>query len=68
MVNKGVNLILLNRNIEADIFFIKLSNFQKESEIKSITLSMIGMNKFQLIDKYYSGKKTKRILDTELRV
>jgi tetratricopeptide (TPR) repeat protein len=56
MMNRGVNLILLNKNDEADIFLKRINDLQKEGELKNITQSMIGMNKFQLIDKYYSGK------------
>jgi tetratricopeptide (TPR) repeat protein len=58
MINKAVNLILLDRNNESDIFLKNFSNYQKESELKNITLSMIGLNKFELIDKYYSGRNS----------
>jgi tetratricopeptide (TPR) repeat protein len=53
-MNKGVNLILLNRSNEANVVLLKLSKTQSEGELKNITLSMINSSKKKLIDKYYS--------------
>jgi tetratricopeptide (TPR) repeat protein len=59
MTNKAVNLIMLNRNAEANTVLKKLGETQSDGEMKNITLSMMGLNKNQLIEMYYSDKNSR---------
>jgi tetratricopeptide (TPR) repeat protein len=58
MINKAVNLIMLNRNSEANILLKKLTGNQSDGEMKKITLSMMNLSKSQLIQMYYSDRST----------
>ena len=55
-INKAVNLIMLNRNSESNNLLKKLSETQADGDLKRITLSMINLNKKQLISLYYTSK------------
>lgn len=59
MINKAVNLIMLNKNAEANILLKKLGKTQSDGEMKKITLSMMDLNKNQLIEMYYSDKNNR---------
>lgn len=58
-INKAVNLIMLNRNSESNILLTKLSERQEDGKMKNITLSMLNLNKKQLIDLYYTDKNSR---------
>jgi len=55
-INKAVNLIMLNRNTEANRLLNQLAATQAGGEMKEIAVSMIGLNKDALIEMYYDGK------------
>ena len=59
VINKAVNLIMLNRNTESNILLTKLSEIQGNGKMKNITLSMLNLNKKQLIDLYYTYKNSR---------
>ena len=59
MTNKAVNLIMLNRKAEANTLLKKLVETQSDGEMKKITLSMMNLNKNQLIEMYYSDKNSR---------
>ena len=59
MTNKAVNLIMLNRNAEANALLKKLGETQSDGTMKKITLSLMGLNKNQLIEMYYSDKNSR---------
>ncbi len=57
VMNKAVNLIMLNKNNESNDLLKKLMEIQTNPEMKKIAASMIGINKGQLIELYYSDKR-----------
>jgi tetratricopeptide (TPR) repeat protein len=59
MINKVVNLVMLNKNSEANILLKKLIETQLEGDMKKITLSMLNLNKTQLIEMYYSDRNSR---------
>lgn len=59
VTNKAVNLIMLNRNNEANIVLKKLSEMQSDGEMKSITLSMLNISKTKLLEIYYSEQNSR---------
>ena len=58
-INKAINLIMLNRNSESNILLTKLSERHENGKMKNITLSMLNLNKKQLIDLYYTDKNSR---------
>lgn len=55
-MNRAVNLIMLNKNAEANSVLQKLSETQTNEDMRKISLSMLNINKKDLIELYYSEK------------